>query len=569
MKRFDKIYLWWYYWLTVYGGDSMKFYNRELNVRIKKIEFINFRNIEKGEVEFANTSPQDYLEGKASIMGLYGQNGSGKSSVIMALGILKDILSGNALSEKYNSCVKYGCNKCTIRYTFVLYNQIFDDNKSIYSKEESSCFEVFYDVDISLEQEEFIGNEIDKCDKKYLVIERECLKYRIMSYEGKTLVSKQTFIDTTKKSSVRQFSFGSNFRVILSLIDKKDIIRSLDENKLITKTKSQSFIFSLLTYKTLEKCVEDIFSKLEISDFVMEHVFDGEKYVKMTPELAERNMKENEDDFSLYLMFAVISSPIMIIDGLRTFGSIYLQVVDTVATGITNVNAKLPLFLWTKETDKRAKYIKVLLNMDGATVVSDDHYEDIKQSINLVSEVLDKIVPGLYLDFQDLGKQIGKNNEMMHSFEIISHRGDAYLPLKYESDGIRRIVSVLSLIIAAYNDKSFTIVIDEIDSGIFEYLLGEILAVISEGMKGQFIFTSHNLRALEVLSDKYLCFTTTDSNRRFTQISKRGNSNLRDTYFRTIVLNTHKEQVYNPTDRYEIEMALYNAGHLEDELEDW
>ena len=109
-----------------------------------------------------------------------------------------------------------------------------------------------------------------------------------------------------------------------------------------------------------------------------------------------------------------------------------------------------------------------------------------------------------------------------------------------------------------------TIAIDEIDSGIFEYLLGELLAVMSESMKGQFVFTAHNLRPLEVLPAKYLCFTTPNKEGRFTTINKRGNSNLRDTYFRSIVLGTNKDSVYNPTDKYEIELALYQAGHPEE-----
>ena len=68
---------------------------------------------------------------------------------------------------------------------------------------------------------------------------------------------------------------------------------------------------------------------------------------------------------------------------------------------------------------------------------------------------------------------------------------------RYESDGIRKIVSVLSLIIDAYNEQSCTIAIDELDAGVFEYLLGEVLQTFQESGKGQFIFTSHNLRPLE------------------------------------------------------------------------
>ncbi|MBR4335497.1 MAG: ATP-binding protein, partial [Clostridia bacterium] len=156
------------------------------------------------------------------------------------------------------------------------------------------------------------------------------------------------------------------------------------------------------------------------------------------------------------------------------------------------------------------------------------------------------------------------SNEEEHCFEIVSKRNDQTIPLKYESDGIRRMVSILSLLIAVYNEESFTVAIDEIDSGIFEYLLGEVLAVMSESIKGQFIFTSHNLRALEVLPAKYLCFTTNNPENRFTTLPHRGNSNMRDTYFRKIVLGSDKESVYNSTDRFEIERAFYKAGHSEE-----
>lgn len=66
------------------------------------------------------------------------------------------------------------------------------------------------------------------------------------------------------------------------------------------------------------------------------------------------------------------------------------------------------------------------------------------------------------------------------------------LPLKYESEGIKKIISVLHLLIAAYNSLSITLAIDELDSGIYEYLLGELLRIMQKSGKGQLIFTSHN-----------------------------------------------------------------------------
>ena len=49
--------------------------------------------------------------------------------------------------------------------------------------------------------------------------------------------------------------------------------------------------------------------------------------------------------------------------------------------------------------------------------------------------------------------------------------------------------------------------IDELDSGIYEYLLGECLEVMQDKAKGQLIFTSHNLRPLEILENDSLLYT--------------------------------------------------------------
>ena len=50
--------------------------------------------------------------------------------------------------------------------------------------------------------------------------------------------------------------------------------------------------------------------------------------------------------------------------------------------------------------------------------------------------------------------------------------------------------------------------IDELDSGIYEYLLGECLEVMQDKAKGQSIFTSHNLCPLEILENDSLLYTT-------------------------------------------------------------
>ncbi len=108
-----------------------------------------------------------------------------------------------------------------------------------------------------------------------------------------------------------------------------------------------------------------------------------------------------------------------------------------------------------------------------------------------------------------------------------------------------------------------SVAIDELDSGIFEYLLGEILRIISEKGNGQLIFTSHNLRPLETIDKGFIAFTTTNVNNRYIRFSNvKNNNNLRDFYYRDIILGEQDEPVYETTNNYEIALAFREAGDI-------
>lgn len=119
----------------------------------------------------------------------------------------------------------------------------------------------------------------------------------------------------------------------------------------------------------------------------------------------------------------------------------------------------------------------------------------------------------------------------------------------------------MSLLIAVYNRPSVTIAVDELDAGIFEYLLGELLRIIAEKGKGQLIFTSHNLRPLETLDKGCIAFTTTNPNNRYIRPKNvKSSNNLRDFYYRDITLGEQAEEVYKPTQNAEISYAFKKAG---------
>ena len=87
--------------------------------------------------------------------------------------------------------------------------------------------------------------------------------------------------------------------------------------------------------------------------------------------------------------------------------------------------------------------------------------------------------------------------------------------------------------------------------------------IISEKGKGQLIFTSHNLRPLETIDKGFIAFTTTNPKMRYIRMTNvKETNNLRDFYYRDIVLGEQSEQVYNPTNKYEIALAFREAGEV-------
>ena len=239
---------------------------------------------------------------------------------------------------------------------------------------------------------------------------------------------------------------------------------------------------------------------------------------------------------------------------LNYFGRRYLAVVNTKSMAAIRSNVMLPLYT-LNACDA------LVINTVGTNIISNAMLEELKAVVDPIGEVLPQFVPGMSISVEELGPAMLDDGREGKSVELVVRRGDRKLPVRCESDGVRKIISVMSLIIAAYNQRSTTIAIDELDAGIFEYLLGELLQIFADSGKGQLIFTSHNLRPLEVLDKKFICFTTTNPNNRYIHMKNVGASNnLRNLYFREIQMNEQDEEVYKATKKHKIIAALRKAG---------
>lgn len=471
---------------------------RSSTVRLTEISIQNFKNVKNGELNFYNRR-KDY---RASVLGLYGQNGSGKTALIDALQLLKHILCGKPIPADMADYINVDAEQATLSYRFDV-------------TVPAGKYDAFYKFHIRKEEnilEQNLDMDTDQEQKSKLVVYNEVLSY---SFEGnQKKIRKSPFIDTCTE---KVFVPIAKYDCLIGK-EKEKMMDLLVAKKMAANT-SRSFVFSRELLNAARK---------------------------------QRVKKKMDEEFMRHLT---------LLENLVLYGNYELFVINTTNTGMISMNA-LPLAF--KYEDKETGAVgKMMLPLESSAVIPKEAVEIVEKVICDMNVVLEQIVPGLTISLKDLGAQTLDSGKIGNRIQLMSCKNSKEIPLKYESEGIQKIISILQLLIVIYNQSSITIAIDELDSGIFEYLLGELLRIISEKGKGQLIFTSHNLRPLETLDRGFIAFTTTNPSKRYIRMTKlKDNNNLRDFYFRDIVLGEQSEEVYEPTNNAEIALAFKEAGEI-------
>ena len=195
-------------------------------------------------------------------------------------------------------------------------------------------------------------------------------------------------------------------------------------------------------------------------------------------------------------------------------------------------------------------------------VLSEEKKTILDAIVDQVNMVLFTIIPGMKIKVHNYGMQLTDSGENGYRVELVSAReAMPPIPIRMESEGIIKIISILNVLIQAFGSPSICLAIDELDAGIFEYMLGELLDIFSKSAKGQLLFTSHNLRALEMLDKDSIMFSTANPDRRYIRMKNvKPSNNLRDTYIRGITLGGQDEVIYEETDSLRIARAFRKAG---------
>lgn len=264
---------------------------------------------------------------------------------------------------------------------------------------------------------------------------------------------------------------------------------------------------------------------------------------------------QKEDDMTL----------IEVLKALFDFARMKFQVVKVNQLGANYSNKFIPINVHT-ESENEIMQGCIPLFVNGRGEFPEIVYNKLEKIVDAINIALKAIIPNLAIELRKINEEKNKEGINIVRVEVYSKRDGKTFLTKYESDGIKRIISLLSYLISLYNNPSVCLVVDELDAGIFEYLLGEIIGVLSEEAKGQLIFTSHNLRIMEKLDKKNIICSTVNPDNRF--ISLKGiekNHNRRDFYIRTIVLGGQKEKLYDDTDLQDIGYAFEKAGNMDEE----
>ncbi|MBE6665974.1 MAG: hypothetical protein E7603_07135 [Ruminococcaceae bacterium] len=460
----------------------------EKNVRLVCVELLNYKNVAQGKLEMPCAVNRDFSCDRSEILGIYGQNGSGKTAVIEVLSLVKSLLSGLPLPNAAEDGIAKNAEEAVCAISFF----IGDDGNGI------------------LVKYQFTLRKISAEETDSVYVSEEKLSYRTLSMR-----SYQTLLHyhADRKSN---FLFPKA-RYAAITKNEDGAIELAVAKKLAVRAKT-SFLFSKDTLPFLLNSA------------------NGE-----TAEVSA-------------LQDALTCLPQYAAQG--------FFVVDSNHSGTISLGASMPLALQFDNDEQTPERMMLLLTEPSVQPLS--VYDFVKRSVYSINCVLGVLIPGMTLSVKEYGGQVTPDGKDGMRFEILSVRGETRIPLKCESEGIKKLISVLNILIAMYNHPSVLVAVDEFDAGVYEYLLGEILGILEENGRGQLIFTSHNLRPLEMIHKNDIIFTTTNPNNRYIRFSG-AKGNLRDQYIRSIHVGGQKEELYGYSNPLEIARAFRLAGRAQAE----
>lgn len=462
-------------------------------VRLLALTLHNIRNIGNGEITF------ETLPSGGSVTGIYGANGSGKTSVLDAIRLLRPTISGEPLPEDAAELVSIGESKAELSALF----RVSVDGGVRYLK-----YTVVYrrtDGVLRIAQESVcIGDSERRLGRpfvRYTVDERNRL----------------------------DLSPVTRWQSIVAAVDDKVAV-ALGEQR--ASLERRSFLFSATFLDYLRTA-------------------------------AEGGMKPLAKDVQRWL--AHYPSAFAVMKELRSWARTRMFLLSTQHNSIVSYDL-LPISV-PSETERPRELV---FSMGDVNNLTDAELADLNHSLDDFNQIMPYLVHGMTLKVRNMGTTILPDGSTANEVVLMSVRDGVEVPLMHESEGVTRIVGMLAYLIRAYNDPDVLVTIDELDGGVFEYLLGEMLHEFSRNAQGQLIFTAHNLRPMERMDfpQKTIVLSTLDPNHRFIPYMTVGRTNNpRHQYIQALQIGVKVADLYRCTSPQMLGVGFTLAGGVGERTE--
>ena len=449
------------------------------NVILESVELENFKNVKSGLINFTDNNK------KLPVLGIYGQNGSGKTALVEVFNIYKNLVEGKKLGNTMVDIINKSAEFANAKFVFR------------FSQEEEIKL-ITYEFSLTLNEEDI--------NNRFLVVEKELIRLKTNNEVSRIVLK----FDRNEESFITIPKYGKQVEEnIVDFTVANRITRSNSENTSFLFRKDVRLILN-------ENTFPDQFNSLNLLSYSVRKLF-------------------------------IINN--------ATQGEIYSGGALTIPFTLTSENG-----------DVIADFS---IPLSGTIDIPERELMMLEEALKELNLVLSKIINGLNVTVKIHDKKLfDQRNETLNEISLLSERDGIVLPLSQESDGIKKLISFLNVFTYAYGFENAILVVDELDSGIFEYLLGQLVEIFAENAKGQLIFTSHNLRVLEVLDRKMVVFSTVNPMKRYITLKGvKKTNNLRDVYLREMSVSEQIEPLYEASSSFALRRSLDHASQLTSDLE--
>ncbi|MDW8732968.1 AAA family ATPase [Streptococcus suis] len=446
-----------------------------MSIKLRELTIKHLKNVDYGNIKFWDNN------GFVNVLGIYGQNGSGKTTVVDAMEIIKQLIAGRPIPD--NSLGIFNTDNEKNELPSILIEIEDEDNLVLRYKVE------------------FISNE--STNEQTVFVAKEAILYKSLKpYE--------------RFKSLYEFS-------ILNILDNPEQNAGMLKSR--TKILSNDAI-EFLTNSSMREYSSYLFSKNFTTRI----------------ERSEGNLTEKE-----------------VISIFKKFGE-HIRIYTQQSANMIGMGT-MPININYQDGDYGFQGTLPAILSKGGFPVPREIIPIYEETVKYMNEIIPTIIPDLTIEMNISDTSTNQNGTQLDTVHFFANRNGKVFSLIHESEGIKKIISMIGVIVGVFNQPDTVAVIDELDSGIFEYLLGELIEIFSKDTQGQLIFTSHNLRVLEMLPTRQIRFSTTNPDNRYITLKGiKTTNNLRDVYLRSILLGGADEELYSGKSQSKIRRSLRKAG---------